>query len=331
VFRARNNHSGRESYVFVENPSLNSALTSSGPNRAMGHEVRSPLDLRAVICTSACLLAAFLWLYQPTLSWLVGVWRTDEYYSHGPLLPLISLYLIWQQRAALRATWDTAPAVRRGPLLLLLSGLGVQFLATLVDVNFLKALSIPVVLLGMVYFVAGAAFARPLRFPLLYLALGVPLSGLMLQRLCVPMQNNAASWAGLGLGLLGIPLQRDGVNIHTSHYHFVVDVPCSGLNTAITLVTIAVLIVHLLPNLSNLQRCLLCLLSVPIALLANTLRIITIVVIGHSVGIAAAEGFLHNFSGVFMFGISLGMLIGLGHLLKGSAASLPVATQGAAT
>ena len=71
---------------------------------------------------------------------------------------------------------------------------------------------------------------------------------MLVQTLTVPLQNYAASGAGVALGLMGLPVTREGVNLYTPLYHFVVAVPCSGLKTTITLFTLAIVVAHLLPE-----------------------------------------------------------------------------------
>lgn len=271
-------------------------------------------DWRVLLPGVALVALAAAWLYAPTMRWLIMRWQGDEYYAHGPMLPLITAYLIWRQREDLSRAWHSRPLAGGGTWLLLL-GLLMQLGGTLADIGIVQAASIPVVLLGIARYAGGAAFERPLRFPLLYLWMAIPLSHVMVQLVTVPLQNNAASYAAMFLGLGGLPIERTGVNLHTSQYNFVVDVPCSGLKTALTLLTLSLVVAHLLPNLSNLGRALLSFLSLPIAFFANTLRIIVIVMIGHFYGVEAAEGFFHNFSGMFMFVVALALLVGCGSLL----------------
>lgn len=276
-------------------------------------------DARLLLMSAPFLLAALAWLYAPTVAWLWKSWQSDEYYAHGPLLPLIALYLVWQKRAQLAAAWRERPQKLGFPAGLIFIALALQILGTLVDTNIVRALqafSIPLLLLGAARYIGGKAFAHEVRFALFFLCLAVPLSGPLVETLTVPLQNYAANGASICLGLLGIAIERVGVNLYTPHFHFVVAVPCSGLKTSITLLTMGVLIAHLMPNLSRAQRFVLCALSVPFALLANTLRVVAIVAIGVRYGQEAAEGFLHNFSGMLLFAVALGLLFLTGHMMN---------------
>lgn len=266
--------------------------------------------------TAPALLAVGLalgWLYLPTILQLGRAWQTDEYYSHGWFVPFVCLGLLWLQRDALTRAWAQKSPPRM-PILFII-GLALEIFGTLADVNFIRAVSLPIVLLGIGHYIAGWEYARHLRFALFYFVLAIPFSRILTQMFTVPMQNSAASFAGLMMGLCGMPIERDGVNLYTPHYHFVVAVPCSGLKTSISLFTMAILLAHLMPGLRNYQRVALSLLSLPLSLIVNSLRIVIIVLLGHYCGKAVAEGFLHGFSGVLVFGLSLGLLFLLGDRL----------------
>ena len=276
-------------------------------------------QLGIYIAAALLLSGAFFWLYQSVFSWLWWRWNNDEYYGHGMFLPFISGYLIWRECEVLACAWREREYSVWGRLAgwsILGFGLLMQLGAAIADVNFAGAFSIPFVLLGLAWVLGGAKFGRLLVFPIMFFAAAVPLSGMLVQTLTVPLQNYAASGAGVALGLMGLPVTREGVNLYTPLYHFVVAVPCSGLKTTITLFTLAILVAHLLPDLKRQHRALLVLLSIPIALFANTLRVTAIVLIGHFWGTKAAEGFLHNFSGLFLFALSMAALLGVSRSMR---------------
>lgn len=294
-------------------------MTSFPPEIASKNDASSTRPGAASWGLALAIGAAFLWLYAPILGWLWQAWQSDEYYAHGPFLLPLSAGLLWQKRAKLMSLWRARPSQNQSqnarPPGLIFLALSLQLLGTLVDMNIVRALqafSIALCLLGVARYLSGRDFEREIRFPILFLWLGVPLSGPMVETLTVPLQNYAASASAMLLGLLGMPIERVGVNLYTPLYHFVVAVPCSGLKTAITLFTLGVLIAHLSPGLSQFERWKLALLSVPVALLANTLRVMAIVWIGHRFGTKAAEGFLHSGSGLLLFALALGALLGIG-------------------
>src|SRR4051812_20534728 len=71
-----------------------------------------------------CLL--LFWVYLPMLTGVASSWHNDSRYSHGYLVPLFSLYLLWSRRALLT---DSTGSSWWG-LLMLLVGLGINGLGT---------------------------------------------------------------------------------------------------------------------------------------------------------------------------------------------------------
>ncbi|RYX82806.1 exosortase/archaeosortase family protein [bacterium] len=273
------------------------------------------LSSRSWLVGLLALAGAFLWLYWSTLVQLGISWSGDEYYSHGPLLPLISAYLIWQLRDALRQAWNPNSKTFWGFAILLL-GLGVAFFGFLVDINFVRAFSIPLVLLGIARICGGGKFECLLRFPILLFAAGVPISRVVVQTFSVPLQKLAAGCASLLLGVMGLSVESDGVNIFTPQYNFVVDVPCSGLKTVTALLTVGLVVAYMLKGLSIWSRILLASSSVLVAIVTNVIRIIIIIMIGIYYGKEAAEGFLHGFSNVVTMVLSLVLLLLFGSFLQ---------------
>ncbi|MDH4209535.1 MAG: EpsI family protein, partial [Anaerolineae bacterium] len=115
-----------------------------------------------------------------------------------------------------------------------------------------------------------------------------------------PMQLFSAKSATMLMGLVGLPVSRDGVDIHLPRYTFSVGVPCSGMNSLVALLALAALAAYLLSG-PSWKRWVLFGTGVPLALLANVLRIACILSIAVIWGAKAAEGFFHGFSGIVVF------------------------------
>jgi len=260
------------------------------------------------------LVTALVLIYWPVLSWLAVSWRQDEDLAHAPLLPLISAWLIWRSRAQIAQSWHRERPAREAMGVLdgaglLLAGLILDLVGCVIEIHWrLRAFSLLIVLLGLVRLLAGRGVERLLRFPVLYPAMGIPTFALLADRCTASLQLFSAGGAALCLGVLGIPVERLGVNLHTSRYDFVVAAPCSGLKSVVVLATLAVLLAHLAPGLRRHHRWLLCLLSVPFALAANTLRIVLVVLLAYALGRDAAEGFLHGLSGIFTLAVAAALL-----------------------
>lgn len=249
--------------------------------------------------------AGLLLLYLPAFFQLYRAWRIDPYYSHGFLIPPAALVLFYLERQKLAGRTLTPPS---GPPWWLGSGLIVYLLGAWADFRVLMYLSFPASVAGMIHYLYGRDALRALAFPLGFLFFLVPLPYTIPLAIGFPLQLLSAKYASALVGLTGIPTWREGVNLFIPGFHFIVERGCSGLNSIVALLALAVLFTYFLPAASWPQRVFLWFSAFPIALAANVVRIFVVVLLGHSFGPAAAQGFYENFSGLVIFGLAFLML-----------------------
>jgi EpsI family protein len=263
---------------------------------------------RAALLLGVC---SFL-LYLPVIVGMAQEWWRNEAFSHGFLVPVIAGYLAWRRRAQVQAVARPAP----WGMALLFAGLLLHALGLAAAVEFLGHLSLLLVLGGLLLYAWGPAAARVLAFPYAFLLFMVPWPDTLVEFLSFPMQLLSAKFAAMLVGLVGVPAVRTGVDIHLPRYDFTVGAPCSGMKSLVSLLTLAALAAYLLQGPRG-KRLALFLLGLPLAMLANVLRIAFILLIAQFWGMAAAEGFLHKFSGALVF-----VLASAGLLLVGRALGL---------
>ena len=238
-------------------------------------------------------------LYGPTLVLLGRQWWDDSNYTHGFLVPLFSGYLVWRQRAQLRALLPRGNALG---LPVLLAGIAALLLGDVAAELFLMRASLIVVLAGLVLFHLGCAVFRVVLFPLAFLLFMVPLPAILFYAITFPLQSLAAQQAAWALDLLGVPVILDGNVIHLSQLTLGVTEACSGIRSLISLLGGAVAWAYLaLP--AGWMMVLFVASTVPITILANAGRVISTGLIGQWFGVEYASGFFHTFSGwaVFVF------------------------------
>lgn len=265
----------------------------------------------APVVEGAALAGLFLYLYAPVLGGLVHQWRTDPNYSHGFLVPVISAYLVWERRRALRSVPRRTSAwgypVLVGGLAMLVAGEAAAF-------GYPGRLSLPVTLAGLILLLGGPALLRVLAFPLAYLVFMLPLPVPLFVGIAFPLQLLAASLATTALDLAGVPVFREGNIINLAYTRLEVVEACSGIRSLISLLALAVIYAYVSQR-GWWRRGLVVLSAVPIALLTNALRIAATGVLAHTVGMAAAMGFYHTFSGWLIFMLALSMLVAAGAVL----------------
>ena len=179
---------------------------------------------------------------------------------------------------------------------------------------FLSRFSLLVVIAGLVIFFRGWEFFRAILFPWALLLLMIPIPAIIFNQITFPLQILASKAAAFALPLAGVPVLREGNVINLPAMPLEVAQACSGIRSLLSLGTLAIIYGYLMES-RNSVRTLLALASIPIAVVANSLRIIGTGLLVQYWDPDKAEGFFHAFSGWLIFVVSLGMLFLLHHLL----------------
>ena len=301
---------------------MNSAVQAlpSGQDVAAAWEDRSSKWQFALL---ACLLAV---LYGGVLAHLAAQWWRDPNFSHGFFVPAFSLYLLWDQR-------HTLARLRPHPdwtgLALLLLGLVSLVVGILGAELFLSRVSIVPVLGGLIALFLGWGFLRAVAFPWLFLLLMIPLPVLVFNQITFPLQILASRIAADLLPLLGVPVLREGNVIQLPAMALEVAEACSGIRSLMSLATLAIMYGYVLEQRLR-MRALLALAAIPIAVTANSLRIVGTGLLVQYWDPDKAEGFFHTFSGWIIFVVSILLLFAVRrvlHWILGRTPSVPDTAQ----
>ena len=266
----------------------------------------TPLPAAAVILAVALLVI-------PTLLTLAREYWSTSNGAHGPLILVSGAWLLLRERHLLQVRAPTPPAwwlIGLVPLALLYI-YGRTFSMLGAETGSLYAM---LVLLGLFYFGAGAM--GRLWFPLLYLAFLIrPPEGVTVA-LTQPLQI-AISQGSVGLlHAFDYPVGQSGVLIQIAQYELLVKQACAGLGSLVTLFAMGLLYVHLAKPPSRGHRIALLVSLLPIAVAANFLRVVTLVLLTYHFGDSVAQGFLHETAGVLTFFLSMLGLLAFDHLLQ---------------
>ena len=236
------------------------------------------------------LILAALIILVPTMRFVAQEsWGTEQG-AHGPIVLATGLWLLVR-------LWPNAMRVARRPSALL-------------------SFALMAVVLVALYSLIGGAAMRQLWFPLLYIAFIFPPPESIVWAITMPMKigiSNAAVWL---LGVLGYPIGAEGVVIYVGQYELLVAAACSGLNSIISLSAITLFYIYLRHEAEWQYALFLTFLIVPVALIANFVRVLILILLTYHAGEAAAQGFLHNFAGIVMFVVALLTMFGIDSLLK---------------
>jgi exosortase D (VPLPA-CTERM-specific) len=279
---------------------------------------------RAALFAAFALPIGFLVIYWPTLAGLLQQWLNSEDYSHGILIIPIVAYLIWHKRGELRRV-DIRPQWRALPVLIfaifvfVVGELGAELFTIRVSMIFM--------VFGLVWFLCGTAALRVLLFPLCFLFLMLPLPGYFHRNLTAPLQLFSSAGSVFLLQAIGISVFREGNIIDIGVTQLQVVEACSGLRYIFPLFTIGVFLAFFerkqwWANLMLVGA------AIPIAVLANVVRIAGTGIIATYWGAAAADRFFHGFSGWFVFMAGAGIYFVV-YLMIRKIKTGPVASAGA--
>jgi exosortase B len=256
---------------------------------------------------------ALLVLYVPTYVTLAhGAWN-EEHNAHGPLALLVVAWLVWRQRGELVALPERGATIA-GSIALAI-GLVFYVLGRALEFVYFESFSQIPVLAGVLLFIYGWRGVRLLWFPLLYVMFLVPLPGVVVDAATGSLKQMVSVLAENALYHAGYPIARTGVILSIGQYQLLVADACSGLNSMYSLTAMGLLFLYLTWD-GNWLRAIVMLLAIwPIAFAANVVRVIALVLVTYYLGDEAAQGFLHGFSGILLFLVSLFLLFGIHALL----------------
>lgn len=236
-------------------------------------------------------LAACFWPLWPRL---IDLWNSEDgYYSHGPIVPLISVFIIYKWWPRIK---DTPVKFGAAGIPFLLALLFVMYPANASKIEGLMALGLMAVVAVSVWIVAGWSWMWKLAAPIAYLAFGLPLWTTIINNTTNPLQQVSTSVAYQLLKLSGFFVyQSDPTVIYMNNFQLNVEVACSGLKLllALTAFTVFFVLIARLKMVANI----IALALVPVfAILVNGLRIALIGVVGETWGHDAGMKF-HDYSG----------------------------------
>jgi len=252
-------------------------------------------------------LAGFILLYWHVMYQLGMAWYTDDNYSHGFLIVPLALYFAWERRHKLFEA-PIKPSVFGlvvvvGSILVLLAGLlGAEL--------FLTRISLLGTLVGFVLFLGGWRTLRVLAFPLGFMLLMIPIPAIIFNQIAFPLQLLASRAGEYAMTVADVPVLREGNVLVLANTTLEVAEACSGIRSLISLLTLGIVLGHFADQ-RTWARVVIALATIPVAILANGLRIAGTGIAAAYFGAQAAEGFFHTFSGWLVFVFAFAMLLAI--------------------
>ena len=270
---------------------------------AAGRAAPRPRDIPLPVWLS---LLVFALVFAPTLLWLYGHWTASVWRNnHGLFIPFVMFFLA---RSALHHEDSEAEEGSAWGFAFLGVGLLLVVLEGAVGSHYLSSLGLVVSLPGLSLLLLGRRRTWALRFVWLLGLFMIPIPTSFANHLF--LRNASASGTVLLLQGLGVAVYQDHSVLHLAHSTFVVSEACSGFATLYSAVALTIFLICYCD--SPLRRTLLLLACFPLALVANVIRTLFLVIIGVYTDIGLLDTTLHPASGVATFLVVLSLLYWMG-------------------
>lgn len=253
------------------------------------------------------LLLFWFALFMPICPEMVREWAGVSDNSHGFIVPLMAGYFAWNRVRLLNAA--TVSSSWNGSFVLFLS-LVLYVLSYAGGLAFPARIAMVLALFGLVWCLLGNNIIKILAFPILFLLFMIPVPYSLLNLVSGPLQLIATKISANMISACTIPVYREGNMLYFVNTQLEVAEACSGIRSIMSLTMLAFAFASMMPE-GWKNRTILIVAAIPIAMIANILRIAGTGVLAHFYGDKVAKGFLHEFSGIAIFAFGFITLLGL--------------------
>lgn len=250
----------------------------------------------------------------PTLYSIATESWTEESGVHGPLVLATAIWLVWRNWGDIAAEARPGNMWIAAPVLILASA--IYTFGRAYNFLMIEVAALLLALLAIAYAFVGHRVLMKLWFPIVYLGFLIPLPGWVLDSFTQPLKilvSDIVTWL---LSALGYPISQVGVTLYIAQYQLLVEDACAGLNSIISLTAVGLFYIYLMHNASWRYSVLLLAFLLPIAIAANVIRVIILVLLTYYFGNEVAQGYLHDFAGIVTFVSALLLFFLLDQLLS---------------
>jgi exosortase len=258
------------------------------------------------------MLSVWVAAFYPIIPDMVTAWFKHSDNSHAVLVPLVALYFLWEKRAEISRIPSQGS---NAGLILLILCLLFYILSFIGGIAFFCRLALVTSLIAIVWSCMGTAILRSLAFPLGFLFFMIPVPDTLLGMVSFPLQLVATKISAELIGYCTIPIYREGNMLFFINTQLEVAEACSGIRSIMSLTMISAIFAYISPGVIW-CRVVLVVAAIPIAFIANILRVTGTGILAHFFGDRVARGFLHDFSGLAVFLFGLIILFALYEVLK---------------
>jgi exosortase len=247
-------------------------------------------------------------LLLPTMIDVARLTWTTEQGGHAPIIVATGAWLAWRELQM------TKPRAAPGNIWLGASILGVFLIAYVVaritGILEIEGLAMYATILSGLYLLVGGAVLRAVWFPIIYLAAALPPPDTVVAAITQPLKLMISGLVVALLSALGYPIASSGVTIQIANYQLLIAAACAGLNSMISLSAICLFYAYIRHRSDWRSFLIVAVLVVPVAVFANFVRVLTLILVTYYFGESAGQGFIHEFAGLTVFLVALLTIIG---------------------
>lgn len=276
--------------------------------------------LAASLCAANLAILLFFFGYfrcfvngiQSTAEWAWSSWNPENNQEHSIVILPVSIFLVWYHRDKLAA----APKQPSNSGLWLI---GAGLLCFVLSVRTLQprlaVFSLPLLILGIVWFLWGRAVARLCLFPCAFLLFMIPIGGLV--QGTVSLQLLVSSVCNILASFIGVKIEASGTTIRSldGSFNFEIAEGCSGIRSLMAMITLTALYVHFTQR-EIWKKVVVFGGSIIFAVIGNIGRIFTVILVARFISPKLAGGIYHDYSGFIFFPIAVATMVSFGNLMN---------------
>lgn len=247
------------------------------------------------------LALVFCLLYHHTIFKLISDWSSDPNFSHGFLIPFVALYMVWYKQAEISKI--SSDSSKTGVFIIIL-GMLIHIAGVVGAELFLMRFSMVITLAGIIIYYHGFRMFKKVLVPVAYLIMMIPIPAILWNKIAFPLQLFSAKISAAAISALTIPVFREGNILHLANTSLEVVDACSGIRSLTSLLALTGAFAFLV-HVSTVKKWILFLSAVPIAVAVNVIRLTITGAMAAWIGPETAHGFLHDMSGLIIFGAAL--------------------------
>lgn len=262
-------------------------------------EMAAPRPLPTLSLANILFVIGIIAVIVPTMMFVGRESWSQETGAHGPIVLFTGLWLLRRRWLVVRPEME--PAATLPVLLLTAVILPLYLFSRVTQIVEIEGYLMYALVLISLYSVVGFKAMKLMWFPLFYMLFVFPPPDTLIALITQPLKI-FISQAAIGfLHLLGYPIGGAGVMIQIGQYQLLVAAACSGLNSLVSLSAISLFYIYVRHQANWRYALLLGFMIIPVAVIANFIRVLILILLTYHLGEAAAQSFLHDFAGITMF------------------------------